>query len=126
VVARLGTQAVGLPAGVTYRSFKSVVVTDTTPGRVVFTGTVGGPTIKASDNLGLWSSSAATGTVSLVMRTGQAIKVGTGTLGVRSFSALAAPPKSMGQGRSTDATGFVTAKATLSDGRIGVLRIPLP
>jgi hypothetical protein len=38
----------------------------------------------------------------------------------------AACPVAQGQGRSTDASGFVSVKAKLNDGRSGVLRIALP
>jgi hypothetical protein len=125
VVARLGDPAPGFGGRAVFRRFGSMVVTDSDPGRVVFTATVGGAGVRASNNTGLWSFSAATGT-SLLLRKGGTIQAGDDTLTVRVFEALQAPRKSMGQGRSTDASGFVTAKATLSDGRQGVLRIPLP
>lgn len=125
VAARLGEQASGFDEGAVYRRFISVVVTDSDPARLVFTGTVGGPGVTAGSSLGLWSVSPAAG-VNLLLRTGQEIDIGGALLKVRAFDALKAPKKSMGQGRSTDADGFVTAKATLSDGRKGVLRIPLP
>ena len=125
VVARLGDAATGMSTGAVYRRFVSMVVTDTDPTRIVFTAVVGGPGVNGSNNMGLWSSSVEKGTT-LLMRKGGPIKIGSDTLMVRSFDALQAPKKNMGQGRATDATGFVTAKATLSDGRKGVLRIPLP
>ncbi len=125
VVARLGNQAFGMADGVTFRRFMSMVVTDSDPARIVFTATVGGPGVNGSNNVGLWSHSVANGT-NLLMRKGGEIKVGGETLSVRTFEALQAPKKNIGQGRSTDASGFVTAKAKLSDGRQGVLRIPLP
>ncbi len=129
VAARLGEQASGFDEGAVYRRFLSVVVTDSGPARLVFTATVSGPGVRAGSNLGLWSVSPAAG-VNLLLRTGQEINApvegGTAVLKVRSFDALKAPRKSRGQGRSTDADGFVTAKTALSDGRKGVLRIPLP
>jgi pyruvate kinase len=54
------------------------------------------------------------------------VEVGGTMLTVRTFKALEAPPKNAGTGRSTDADGYVTAKVKLSDGRSGVMRIPLP
>jgi uncharacterized delta-60 repeat protein len=125
VVARLGEPAPGMGVGVVYRKFISMVVTDTNPGRVVFTATVGGPGINGTNNTGLWCSSAARGT-NVVMLKGSLVRIGTDVLSLRTFSTLQAPTKNVGQGRSTDASGFVTAKAKLSDGRTGVLRIPLP
>jgi hypothetical protein len=124
MAARLGEAAVDY-GGAKYRKFISMVVTDSDPARVVFTAMAGGPGINASNNIGLWSYSKANGT-RLVFRKGGTIVIGDQTLTVRTFEALQAPRKNMGQGRSTDASGFVTAKATLSDGRTGVLRIPLP
>ncbi len=125
VVARLGEPASGMGVGVVYRKFISMVVTDTNPGRVVFTATVGGPGINGSNNTGLWCSSAARGTT-VVMLKGGLVRIGADILSLRTFSTLQAPAKNVGQGRSTDASGFVSAKAKLSDGRTGVLRIPLP
>lgn len=62
----------------------------------------------------------------LLVRKGASIKIGGQSLTVRTLDALQAPKKNPGQGRSTDDSGFVTAKVKLSDGRSGVLRIPLP
>lgn len=125
VVARLGDQVPGLSAGVVYRRFLSMVVTDSDPARVVFTATIAGRGVNASNNLGLFSHSVAFGTQQLT-RKGNPILANGQTLTVRTFEALQGPKKSQGQGRSTDASGFVTAKAKLSDGRTGVLRIALP
>lgn len=125
VVARLGDAAPGYGDGVVFSKFMSMVVTDSDPARIVFSGTVRGPGVNGSNNTGLWSSSAEVGT-QLLIRKGAPIVVGNETLTVRVFEALQAPKKNVGQGRSTDADGFVTAKAKLSDGRSGVLRIPLP
>jgi hypothetical protein len=125
LVARLGGDVPDYGPGVVFKRFMSLVVTDGDPARMVFTALVAGPGVKASDNVGLWSHSAAGGT-RLVLRSGGTIQASGRTLTVRTFEALVAPKKSQGQGRSTDASGFVTAKAKLSDGRVGVLRIPLP
>lgn len=124
-VARLGEPAAEAGPGVTYRSFKAMVVTDTATGQVVFSGTMKGPGITPKNNLGLWSTTS-TGDVKLLLRTGQVARVGDATPSVRIFTSLTAPTASRGQGRSTDADGFVTARVRLSDGRGGVLRIPLP
>ncbi len=125
VVARLGGHAAGLGTNVVYRRFLSMVVTDSDPARMVFTATVSGGGVKGSEDLGLWSVSA-TQEAKLLLREGQPIDVLGQTSNVRTFEALQAPTSSMGQGRSTDANGFVTAKVKLTDGRSGVLRIPLP
>lgn len=125
IVARLGDEAPGFGGDAVFKRFVSMVVTDSDPARVVFTAVIGGPGITAASNLGLWSHSASGGTT-LVMRKGGTIKIGADTPAIRVFETLQAPRKSVGQGRSTDASGFVTARATLSDGRKGVLRIPLP
>lgn len=125
VAVRLGDAAPGYGSGVVFRKFMSMVVTDSDPGRMVFTALVGGPGVNGSNNVGLWSIKTGAGT-SLVLRSGGTIQASGQTLTVRTFETLIAPKKSQGQGRSTDASGFVTAKAKLSDGRVGVLRIPLP
>lgn len=125
VAARLGDAAPGYGSGVVFRKFMSMVITDSDPGRIVFTALVGGPGVNGSNNVGLWSIGTASGT-NLVLRSGGTIQASGNTLTVRTFETLIAPKKSRGQGRSTDASGFITAKAKLSDGRVGVLRIPLP
>jgi uncharacterized delta-60 repeat protein len=125
VVARLGDPAPECGPDVTYRRFQSVVVTDTAQGQIVFTGIVGGKSVNARNSHGLWSVSA-TGEVKLLLRSDQLIKIDTATPKVRLFESLQARRASNAQGRSTDATGFVTARVKLDDGRSGVLRIPLP
>jgi len=124
-VARLGEVAPEAGPGVTFRSFKSVVVTDTVNGQTAFTATIKGPGVTARNNFGLWSTSS-TGEVKLLLRTGQVTLAGNTTPIIRSFTSLTAPTANRGQGRTTDEAGFVTARVKLSDGRSGVLRIPLP
>lgn len=124
-VARLGEPAAEAGPGVTYRRFKSMVVTDTTAGQVVFIGTMKGPGVTPKNNLGLWSTTS-TGDVKLLLRSGQVTLVDGDTPTVRLFTSLMSPPATRGQGRSTDADGFITARVRLSDGRTGILRLPLP
>lgn len=125
VMAILEEQAPGCPTGTVFKRFKSMVVTDTPRGQIVFTAIVGGGGAGKRDNLGLWCVTAD-GEVKLLLRLNQLINVPGGTPTLRLFDALTAKPTNRGQGRSTDDIGFVTAKVTLSDGRKGVLRIPLP
>ena len=125
VVANIGDPAWGLGRGVVYRRILSAVVTDSQPGRLVFTASVSGPGVNAGNNVGLWSFSVASG-VNLLLRKGSEITIGRTALTVRTFDALQAPRGAAVQGRGTDASGFVVAKVKLSDGRSGVLRIPLP
>lgn len=110
VAARLGEHALGFPDErlefveplvrfvsfdpVVYRRFLSVVVTDSDPARLVFTGTVRGPGVTAGSSLAMWSVSPSAG-VNLLLRTGQEIDIGGETLTVRVFDALKAPRKSM-------------------------------
>jgi len=124
VIARLNGPAATL-APATYKRFLDVAVTDAPQARLVFTATVGGADIKANNNLGLWSVSPS-GRTHLLLRTGSNIDGTTQLPTIRSFEALKAKPASIGQGRGTDASGFVAVKAKLSDGRIALLRIPLP
>jgi len=125
VVARLGEPAADGGTGVTYRKFQSVVVTDTYPGRILFTGTMKGPGVNGSNQQGLWCV-GEDGVAKLLMRSGQELTIGATKPRIRLFTTLDAKRANMGQGRTTDATGFVTAKVKLSDGRTGVLRITLP
>lgn len=125
VVARLGDKAFGIPGEAVYRRFVSVVVTDSDPVRLLFTAQIGGKGVKARDNFGMWSFSKETGST-LILRKGGPVMITGEEYTLRTFDALQAPRKNMGQGRSTDESGFVTVKAKLSDGRQGVLRIPLP
>lgn len=125
VVARLGDPAAEFGTGPVYRKFQSVVVTDTATGHMVFTGTTSGKNLTKKNRQGLWAISAA-GTVKLLLRSDQPVKIGNDTPTVRVFQALVAKPASQGQGRTTDEAGFVSVKVTLSDGRKGVLSIPLP
>jgi hypothetical protein len=125
VVARLGEHAPGLEEGVVYRRFLSVEVTDSDPARLLFTAIVTGPPVTARNNYGLWSVSTAKG-VNLLLRTEDPVEVNGATQLVRSFEVLQAARKNVGQGRSTDASGFVTVKAKLGDGRSSILRIQLP
>lgn len=125
MVARLSQPAAEAGEGVTYQRFLSVVVTDTPQARLVFTATLRGAGVNGANKQGLWSVTPA-GTVKLLLRTGSTITVGASPARVRTLDALQAKPANRGQGRSTDATGFVTAKVKLDDGRTGVLRIPVP
>jgi uncharacterized delta-60 repeat protein len=125
-VARLGEAAPDTGPGVVFRSFKAMVVTDTAAGQIVFIATIKGPGVTARNNVGLWSTSSTTGEVKLLLRSGQVTRVGNTAPVVRSLGSLTATTATAGQGRSTDTAGFVTARVRLSDGRAGVLRIPLP
>jgi uncharacterized delta-60 repeat protein len=124
-VARLGNPAPGTDDGVVYQRFQSMQVTDTEAGQIVFTGLLSGSGITPMNKQGLWSVDA-TGEVRLILRANQPLNVAGTTAQVRTFTSLQAPPITRGQGRSTDADGFVTAKVKLTDGRSGVLRIRLP
>ena len=125
VVARLGDPAAEFGDGPVYQKFQSVVVTDTATGHMVFTGTTTGKNLTKKNRQGLWAISGA-GNVKLLLRSDQPVKIGNDTPVVRVFQALVAKPASQGQGRTTDEAGFVSVKVTLSDGRKGVLSIPLP
>lgn len=125
VVARLGQVAPEIDGEAAYRRFKSVVVTDTAEARILFTATVGGGSVTAKTNQGLWCVTPSGG-VRLLLRSGSEIQIGGVPLAVKLFTSLEAPRANMGQGRATDATGFVAAKVKLADGRYGVLRLPLP
>lgn len=125
VAARLGEPAPGAGDGVVFRRFLSVVVTDAPEGRLVFTATISGPGVTARNNKGLWCVSPS-GVVTHILRTGGNVNTGDATRQVRVLSALDAPPRNRGQGRSTDAAGFATVRVTLDNGRRGVLRLPLP
>ncbi len=125
VVARLGDPAAEFGDGPVYQRFQSVAVTDTATGHMVFTGTTAGKNLTKKNRQGLWAISAA-GNVELLLRSDQPVKIGDDTPTVRVFQALVARPANRGQGRTTDEAGFVSVKVTLSDGRKGVLSIPLP
>ena len=106
----------------------SSVVPDTQDARLVFTATIAGNGVTPANHMGLWSVSPL-GDVTLLLRTGGSIDIGAGhSVQVASFDALRSPTGTRGQGRSTDAGGFVTAVVRLAapDSRMGVLRIPLP
>ncbi len=124
-VARLGNPAPGADDGVVFQRFQSMQVTDSEAGQIVFTGLLSGSGVTPMNKQGLWNVDA-TGNVRLILRTNQPLTVGGTPAQVRTFTSLQAPPTSRGQGRSTDADGFVTAKVKLTDGRSGVLRIRLP
>ena len=125
IVARVGEQVAGLDDRVVYRRFNSIAINDNAAAHLVFVATIGGPGINAGNNLGLWSYSPSSG-VKLLARKGGPILVEGDVLTLRTLEALQASKTNIGRGRSADADGFVVAKAKLSDGRTGVLRIPLP
>jgi hypothetical protein len=126
IVARQAAPAPDTGTGIVFQRFQSLVVTDTVDGKMIFTGTISGPTVTKLNRQGMWVVSSD-GTVKLILRTDQVVNTGDGKMPrIRLFQSLEAKPASRGQGRSTDASGFVTAKVKLSDRRTGVLRIPLP
>ena len=125
IVARLGEPAPEAGEGVVFQRFVSVVVTDAPQARLLFTASVAGSGINKRNRTGIWAVTPD-GSVRLVLRLGKQITVGSETPTVTLIDALNAKPANRGQGRSTDASGFLSARVKLSNRRSGLLRIPLP
>jgi hypothetical protein len=125
IVARLGDPAKDTGEDVVYARFLSIVVTDAPNARLVFTAILSGRGVTKSNRQGIWSVTPE-GNVRLLLRLGARVPVGTEMPTVTLLDALQGKPANRGQGRSTDASGFVTARVKLSNGRSGVLRIPVP
>ncbi len=125
VAARLGDPAKDAGSGVVYTRFLSVVVTDAPQARLLFTAIMSGPGITKQNRQAIWAVKAS-GEVELIVRLGQTIPVGNENPSITLLDALKGKPANRGQGRSTDASGFVTARVKLSNGRNGVLRVPIP
>ena len=125
LVVRTGQRIPQVNGAAVFARFQAVAITDTVPARTLFTATLGGAQVKAAESGSLWSFSPRSG-LNLLLRGGQKIETPNGVQRVRAFSALNALPANPGQGRSTDESGFATARATLDGAQHGVLRVVLP
>ncbi len=124
LLARDGSQAPGLPAGVVHVQPASTSLFLGEGGHVAFDGTVAGPNVVVGVNdQCLWLVDPD-GTVRLIARTGDAVQVGAETL---TFASLAlyggknAGDAGAGRSGPLDATGALAFRAEFGDGSSAIL-----
>jgi autotransporter-associated beta strand protein len=125
LLARAGNTA---PGGGRWATFTSLALPEGTGAGPVFTGTLVTSVpdgVTAASNSGLWGVDSH-GTLQLLLRTGQVVKVGAGNKTVASFTALTAAPGSIGAAHGYDHVGRVAATVTFTDRTVAVLKLSLP
>lgn len=124
LVARTGAQAPGAPAGANFNSFSfrrsmnSPALNDA--GQVAFLGFLAGEAVTSNNDLGLWATDVA-GTLRLVFRKGDALKVAPGDF--RTVSGLGfAYNTGNGDGRASgfNDRGQIAFRASFTDGSQGL------
>lgn len=124
----LAHESASAPGGGHWASFPSLVLPDGAGRGPVFMGTLKVSKtdgVTAANNLGLWGVDSA-GTLQLLLRAGQPVTVGIAVRTVKSFTALAATPGSIGAASGYDGAGQVSALATFTDGSQALLQITVP
>ncbi|MHA3771208.1 DUF7453 family protein [Verrucomicrobiota bacterium sgz303538] len=131
LVARTGTQAIGVRGGARWKSFTSVVFSsgdidapaDAGTWSLAFTAfMVSGPgDVSASNDMGLWIASP--GKMMLALREGQTLETGGMEKQIKSFGALKALPATSGQGSCITNTGAVAVQAFFNDGSQALLQV---
>ena len=121
LVAQEGvTQAAGCPAGATFAGFNELGLPDvggsTNKGGVIFLATLNASTgagVNTKNNLGIWAVDS-TGTMQLIVRTGDTVDVGNGV--IKTITGLTFLTPETGQTRNfSQANGDIAYLATFSD-----------
>ena len=123
ILARTGTAAAEL-TGPTWKSFTAMVLPDSGYGPV-FLGTLEGPGVLKTTNIGLWATDL-TGKVRLLLRTGDSVSVNGAPKTVSLINTLGAALDSPGQGRYVDRKGDVSAQLTFTDGSTALVYFGMP
>jgi hypothetical protein len=114
-----GDRADGANAGVFYHAFKSLVFTDDS---IVFSASLAGPAVTATNDAGIWSTNITTGQTTLVARTGEVDGV-TGKV-FKTLTIFPVLPAVCGQSRSVDSgSGNIAYLATYTDGTSALIRV---
>jgi hypothetical protein len=129
LLARQGEPAVGedgLPlAGPLWSQFTSYALPGGENAGPVFIAKLNGPTVKPTNNLGLWAVDS-NGKLRLLLRTQDDLVVGPKTLKITNLRLLNALPGSFGVARSYNETGSVAVQVFLSDRSQALVRIDVP
>ncbi len=123
LIARLSSPAPGTPAGTKFLSFVSVVLPDS--GGTVFLAKLIGGSVTTANDIGVWADDG-TGTVNLVVRKGDQIRVG-GFL--KTITALAIFPPAgtvAAQSRGFNPAGDLVYRATFSDSKQAIIHSVTP
>ena len=121
LIAQAGMQAPGCPAGAKFSAFSKLVLTEL--DQVLFTATLAtAGAVTAANNQGIWIANNH-GVVTLLLRKGGPLKIGTATKTVLSFSVLGSPAVVGGQSRNFNRTGLLTGLVTFTDGATGIVKI---
>jgi hypothetical protein len=132
-VAQIGGQAPGCPAGVLFSSFTVMALANsggaTNQGGLVFEATLTGTGVTAAINQGIWMVDN-TGTLQLIVRTGDDINVASsGTPVFESITGLSFLPYSSslgGQTRGLAKNEDLAYTATFDDGSSGIFAVVSP
>lgn len=129
LVARTGSPAPGTGPGVVYSDSFVLLLPLFSPvvnalGQVAFMGEVAGPGVDLTNNLGLWATDPS-GTLRLLVRTGDQIDVGRGTVTpdartVESISLAFSQGSQSGEGSSFSDAGVLAFGLSFTDGSSGV------
>jgi hypothetical protein len=124
----LANQGSIAPGGGNWAGFPSLAITKGTPGGPIFTGTLkvsGNDGVTAADELGLWAVESG-GSLGLLLRSGQRLDVNGVIHQVRTFTALAPAPGSMGAASGYGQNGNVEVLASFTDGTEALLKLAVP
>jgi hypothetical protein len=135
LVAQQGRQAPGCPGGVTYNAFTELALDDvngsTQKGGVIFLATLAGTGVTAANNVGIFAQDN-TGTVRLIVRTGDVLDVPgiANTQLPKTITTLRFLPTEAlvnGQTRSfSPSTGDLVYKVTFSDKSQAIFNVVFP
>ena len=125
LLANVGAQA---PGGGRWSALGALALPDGADSGPVFLGTLavntaGGVTTK--NNAGLWGVDS-TGTLRLLLRTGQPVTIGAATKALKSFVGLVAAPGSIGAASTFDNEGRIAIHATCTDGTRALMVVEIP
>ncbi|HEX5011333.1 MAG TPA: choice-of-anchor tandem repeat NxxGxxAF-containing protein, partial [Planctomycetota bacterium] len=124
LVARQSDEAPGVKGAAFFKAFKQFVLPDA--GGVVFAARLGGASIHAGNNDGVWASDGV-GAIELLLRTGDTLDVDGATKTVASFKVFEAAAGVTGQSRAFDHAGSVVLLAKCTDGTKAIVRcVPVP
>ena len=125
LLANVGALA---PGGGHWAGFTSLVLPDGADSGPIFLGTLNVSKtdgVTAANKLGLWGVDSL-GMLRLLLRTGQSLTVDATLKTIKTFTALAAAPGSIGAASGYDDAGRVSVLATFTDGSQSLVLVQVP
>ena len=119
LIARTGQAAPGV-AGARIATIDQMVMTGSGGPDFLAHMIVGAGGVTAKDNVGLWSCDAS-GSASLVARTGESLIIDGTTSTITAFQVFPVSPTVEGQSRSFNSSGTLLYQASFHDGSTGIL-----